>query len=302
MDPLPVVSGFLAAAVRVATPLLWAATGETITERSGVINLGVEGAMLAGALGAAVGASGGGVWVGTGVALAAGLLVGVAFALVAVTAQADQIISGTAVTLGAIGLTGVIYREYFGTAGAGLSLPTLPPLRIPILAEVPLLGPALFAQPILTYAAIGIVPIVWLLVYRTRWGLVLRAVGESREAARVAGVHVGAVRFAATVAGSGLAGLGGASLVLAQVGTFAEQMTAGRGFVAIAIVVLGRWHPFGVMLAALLFGAANASQYLFQAMSLDVPYQVFLMLPYFLTIVALAGVVGQVRAPAELGK
>ena len=293
--------GFLAASVRVATPLLFAAIGETVTERAGVINLGLEGAMLAGALGSALGA-GAGAWSGVAVGALAGAAVAAVFAGWVVGARVNQIIAGTAVTLACVGLTGTIYRKAFGTGGAGLSLPTLGPVPVPGLSRVPLIGPALFAQPTLTYLALGIVPLVWWVLYRTRIGLALRATGEAGPLASAAGVPVRALRFWATVFGGALAGLGGASLVLAQVGTFAENMTAGRGYIAIAIVVLGRWHPGGVALAALLFGAATALQFLFQALGLAVPYQFFLMLPYVLTLLALAGAVGRVQAPAGLAK
>jgi simple sugar transport system permease protein len=170
------------------------------------------------------------------------------------------------------------------------------------LSNIPILGPAFFVQPAPTYLSLALVPLVWWVLYRTRIGLALRAAGEAGSLARTAGVPTRALRFWATVFGGTLAGLGGASLVLAQVGTFAEQMTAGRGYVAIAIVVLGRWHPVGVAFAALLFGAATALQFLFQALGLNVPYQFFLMFPYLLTLLALAGAVGRVRAPADLAK
>ena len=301
-DPVVLVGGFLAAAVRVTTPLLLAATGETVTERSGVINLGVEGMMLAGALAATLGATTAGPWTGVVLAVLAGMLFAGLFAAVTIAARADQIIAGTAVTLAAVGLTGTIYREAYGTGGAGLSLPTLAPVAIPGLSRLPLLGPALFAQPVPTYIALLAVPATWWFLFRTRAGLMLRATGEGAAEARAAGVRVNAVRAAATVAGGAFAGLAGATLVLAQVGSFAENMTAGRGYVAIAIVVLGRWHPIGVAVAALLFGAATALQFVFQSIGLAVPYQLFLMLPYVLTLLALGGAVGRVRAPAELGK
>jgi ABC-type uncharacterized transport system permease subunit len=297
-----VLGGFLAAAVRVATPLLLAATGETVTERAGVINLGLEGMMLAGALAATLGASAAGPWTGLALAVLAGMLLAAAFAAIAIGARADQIIAGTALTLGAVGLTGTIYRHAYGTGGAGLALPTLSPVPIPLLSRIPILGPALFDQPAPTYLALVALPVVWWVLFRTRPGLALRATGEGAAMARAAGVRTGLVRAAATIVGGGFAGLAGATLVLAQVGTFAEKMTAGRGYVAIAIVVLGRWHPAGVAVAALLFGAATALQYVFQALGLAVPYQLFLMLPYVLTLLALAGAVGRVRAPADLGK
>jgi simple sugar transport system permease protein len=296
------VESFLEAAVRVATPLLLAAMGETLAERGGVINLGIEGAMLTGALAAALGATEGGPWAGAVAAVAAGAVIGLLFGLVAVWAGANQIITGTAVTLGAIGLTGAVYRNAYGTNGVGLSLPTFHQLPIPLLETFPVLGRALFAQSLLTYFAYLAVPVVGWLLFRTRWGLALRACGEDPESAAAAGVSVRRVRLEAVVVGSGFAGLAGASLVLAQVGTFAEKMTAGRGFIAIAIVVLGGWRPVRIGLAALFFGGAMALQFVFQSLGSGIPYQAFLMLPYLLTLVVLAGAVGRTRAPAALGQ
>jgi simple sugar transport system permease protein len=302
VGPAVLIGGFLAAAVRVATPLLLAATGELVAERSGVINLGIEGAMLGGALAAAIGSAAAGPWAGLAAGLAAGVLLALVFALIAIGAGADQIIAGTALTLGAVGLTGAIYHLAFGPAGAGLTIPTLGAVRLPGLASIPVLGEALFAQPVTTYLALMAVPIAGWWLYHTRTGLALRAAGEGAAAARAAGVRVRALRTGATLVAGAFAGVAGACLVLAQVGTFTERMTAGRGFVAIAIVVLGRWRPGGVLLAALLFGGAMALQYVFQAAGLAVPYQLFLMLPYVLTLAALAGAARQVRAPAELGR
>jgi len=293
---------FLTSAVRVATPLLLAALGETLAERGGVINLGIEGAMLAGALAAAIGSTAGGPWAGTLAAAVTGAMLSLGFGLIAVAAGANQIISGTAITLGAVGATGAIYREVYGSAGVGLSLPTFPVLPIPGLDRIPLLGPALFEQSILTYLGYAAVPALWFLLFRTRWGLALRAAGESVEAAIAAGVRVKRIRIIALVLGGMFAGIAGASLVLAQVGTFAEKMTAGRGFMAVAIVVLGGWRPGRVAGAALFFGAAMALQFLFQSIVSNLPYQLFLMLPYLLTLLVLAGGVGRVRSPAELGR
>ncbi len=302
MEAVVLVGGFLAAAVRVATPLLLAATGETLTQRSGVLNLGLEGMMLAGALAATLGATASGPWTGVALAVLAGMALAGVFALVTIGARADQVIAGTAITLGAIGLTGTIYRQAYGAAGAGLDLPTLAPIPIPGLSALPVLGPALFAQPAPTYLGLLAVPAVWWLLFRTRVGLALRATGESAEVARASGVPTRLIRATAVIVGGGFAGFAGATLVLAQVGSFAERMTAGRGYVAIAIVVLGRWHPVGVAVAALAFGAAMALQFLFQTLELETPYQLFLMLPYVLALLALAGVVGRVRAPGDLGK
>jgi ABC-type uncharacterized transport system permease subunit len=302
MEPVALVGGFLAAAVRVATPLLLAATGETVSQRSGVLNLGVEGMMLAGALAATLGATASGPWAGVALAVLAGMVLAGVFALVTIGARADQVIAGTAITLGAVGLTGTIYRQAYGAAGAGLDLPTLAPIPIPVLSTVPVLGPALFSQPAPTYLGLLAIPAVWWLLFRTRIGLALRATGESAAVARASGVPTRLIRASAVITGGGFAGLAGATLVLAQVGTFAEKMTAGRGYVAIAIVVLGRWHPVGVAIAALAFGAAMALQFLFQTLGLETPYQLFLMLPYVLALLALAGVVGRVRPPGDLGK
>jgi general nucleoside transport system permease protein len=302
MEPIALVGAFLAAAVRVATPLLLAATGETVTQRSGVMNLGLEGMMLAGALAATLGASGAGPWTGVAFGVLAGIALAALLALVTIGARADQVITGTAITLGAVGLTGAIYRQAYGSAGAGLDLPTLAPIPIPGLSTLPVLGPAFFAQPAPTYLGFIAIPAVWWFLFRTRTGLALRATGESAAVARAAGVPTGLVRAVATLIGGGFAGLAGATLVLAQVGTFAEKMTAGRGYVAIALVVMGRWHPGWVAVAALAFGAAMALQFLFQTLELEVPYQLFLMLPYVLGLLALAGVVGRVRAPGDLGR
>jgi ABC-type uncharacterized transport system permease subunit len=287
-DSLIVLTGFLAAAVRISTPLLLAATGEMLNARGGVINLGIEGAMLAGALASAIGSLGYGAGMGVVFAVLAGVLVAGLFAAVAIGARADQIITGTAITLGAIGLTGTINRTAFGPGGPGLSIPTLPAVGIPGLRSIPGLGPALFEQPLLPYLAWLLIPLASWFLFRSWWGLALRATGESPEAARASGVPVERLQTLSVLAGGAMAGLAGATLVLAQVGTFAEKMTAGRGFIAIAIVVLGRRHPWGVVLASLLFGAAGALQFAFQAMGLALPYQLFLVMPYLLALMALA--------------
>ncbi len=291
------IADLLTAGVRVATPLALAAIGETVVERGGMINLGIEGAMLAGALGAAIGASAAGAGAGIGVAVVAGIATSALFAAVAIGARADQIITGTAVTLGITGLTGLIARRVFGDAGAGLSLPTLPPIAIPALSRIPLLGEAFFHQSILSYLGYVLFPLSAWLLFRTRFGLELRASGESAPAAAAAGVRVGRVQTVAVLFGGGMAGLAGASLVLAQVGTFTERMTAGRGFIAIAIVALGRRTTLGVAGAALLFGGATALQYVVQASSSPVPYQLWQVLPYLLALGVMAA--GRKRMMAD---
>ena len=295
------IDALLEASVRTATPLALAALGETVAERAGVINIGLEGVILAGAFGALVGASAGAVG-GVVAGLIAGVATAAVFAVFALGARADQIIVGTAVTLLATGVTGTAYRTIYGASGAALSIPTLQPAPIPLLSELPLLGRALFTQPVFTYAVYLLIPALWWWMYRTHAGLALRAIGEAPEVARTAGVHERRLRVGAVLFGGLLGGASGASLVLAQSGTFAEGMSAGRGFIAIAIVVLGRWHPVGVGLAALLFGAASALQFFFQATGWRVPYQLFLLLPYALTLVLLGVRRGRTAAPAALGQ
>ncbi len=294
-------TAFLEAAVRLGVPLSLAALGETVTERSGVINIGLEGSIIAGALGAALGAlAAGSAGIGVLVGAGAGLLVAAVFAAFAVGLNTDQIITGTAVTLGGLGLTGAVYQARFGATGAALTLPTLAVEPIPVLYQVPVVGTALFAQAPTAYLAYALAPILWFFLYRTEWGLELRAVGEAPGAAEAAGIRVRWTRFFATLLGGTLAGIAGAHLSLAHVGTFAENMSAGRGFIAIAVVVLGRWNPLWVLVAALAFGAASALQFFLQTLGLDLPYQLFLAFPYLLTLAALAGWVGRSRAPAAL--
>jgi ABC-type uncharacterized transport system permease subunit len=294
------VEALLEASVRTATPLALAALGETVAERAGVINIGLEGVILAGAFGALVGANTGTLG-GATAGLIAGLATAAVFAAFAVGARADQIIAGTAVTLLATGLTGTLYRAIYGAAGAALTIPTVAPLPIPLLSEIPLIGRALFAQPPFTYAVYLLIPALWWWMYRTHGGLALRAIGEAPEAARAAGIRERRVRVGAVVFGGIRGGASGASLVLAQSGTFAEGMSAGRGFIAIGIVVLGRWHPMGVGIAAILFGAASALQFFLQATGWGVPYQLFLLLPYALTLVLLGVRRGRAAPPAALG-
>jgi ABC-type uncharacterized transport system permease subunit len=300
---LAIGAGFLESTVRTATPLAFAALGECISERAGVINIGLEGSIIAGALGATVAAGVLGVGGGFAAGAFAGLLVAAVFGLFTVGLRADQIITGTAITMFALGLTGTLYRTIFGTSGVALDTPTSGVLRIPGLADLPLVGHALFAQPPATYAVMLIAPLLAWWMQRTHSGLALRAIGEYPDAAVAAGIAPRRYQLLAVLFAGAMAGLAGATLVLAQAGTFVEGMSAGRGFIAIAIVVLGRWRPLGVAAAALLFGAANSLQVLFQSMGWSgVPYQLFLALPYVLTLLVLAGAGGRAAAPAALGK
>jgi simple sugar transport system permease protein len=296
------VGPFVEATIRTATPLALAALGETIVERAGVINIGLEGTIIAGAFAAVLGAARlglSGAFVGS---VVAGATCAAILALLVVTLRAEQIVAGTALTLLALGVTGLLYRGTFGTSGAALTIPTARPLPLPGLSQLPVVGQALFAQPVTTYVAYALAPTLAWWLARTHAGLALRAVGENPDAARAAGVSPERLRWGALIFGGALGGLSGGCLVVAQVGTFAEGMSAGRGFVAIAIVALGRWSPLGVGIAALFFGAASALQFVFQSLGWTVPYQIFLAIPYALALAALVGVTGTRSAPASLGR
>jgi ABC-type uncharacterized transport system permease subunit len=290
-------SAFLEASVRTATPLLLAATGEVVCERAGVINIALEGCLIAGAF-AAFAAGSAGLAAGYVAALASGAIIGALLALFVVLFRRDQIIVGTALTMLALGVTGTLFRARTGQA---IVVATQDVTVIPGLSQLPVIGHALFAQPAITYVALVLVPIVAWFLYRTHAGLALRAIGESPDVARTAGVRVGALQSAAIVFGSALGGLAGGALVLAQAGTFAEGMSAGRGFLAIAIVALGRWRPAGVLLASIVFGIAMAFQFAVQSLGWHIRYELVLMIPYVLTLVAL-GAFRRGDSPAMLGR
>jgi ABC-type uncharacterized transport system permease subunit len=295
-------TAFLDAGVRTATPLAYAALGELVVERAGVINIGLEGAIIGGAFGALVFAGSGSVPLGFAGAALAGVLVAALFAVFVVTLRTDQIITGTAMSMLGLGLTGTLYRTMFGSTGASLHTPTIAPIAVPGLSAIPVVGSALFDQPAVTYVLYVITPALAWWFYRSAGGLALRSVGEHPEAAMAAGISPSRVQWAALLFGGAMGGVAGGTLVLAQVGTFAEGMSAGRGFIAIAIVVLGRWTPFGVAGAALVFGAASALQTLAQTTGWAMPYQLPLAFPYVLTLVLLASARTRTAAPAALGK
>jgi ABC-type uncharacterized transport system permease subunit len=297
------VAASLEATVRWATPFGLAALGECVSERAGVINIGLEGSIIAGALGATVGAGLFGPAFGFVAGALSGVLVAAFFALFAVWMRSDQIITGTAITMFALGLTGTLYRLIYGAGGVSLSTPTTGPWAIPGLSAIPYIGPAFFNQPPVTYLLYAAIAMVAWWMSRTQAGLALRAVGERPEAAAAAGIHTRRVQLLAVLFAGLMAGLAGATLVLAQAGTFVEHMSAGRGFIAIAIVVLGRWRPLGVAAASLLFGAAYTLQNLFQSMGLSsIPYNLFLAAPYVLTLIVLSFSRSGTSSPAALGQ
>ena len=295
------MEALLEASLRLAAPLLIAALGELWVERSGVINIGIEGTMLTGAFaGFAAAVATESPAVGVAAAAAAGCAVGVLFAVFAIVRKVDQIVVGMAVNLMALGATGLGARALY--AGSPPAAPTVPVLTLPGLVEIPILGSVLFAQTPFVYAGLGLAVAVAVALARTGPGLRLRAVGESARAADAEGVAVDRVRFGAVLAGSALAGVAGAVLTLAHSDTFTEGMTAGRGFIALAVVIFGRWSAGGVVGAALFFGAATALQFRLQARGAEIPYPVFLMFPYLVTLAVLAVAGGRARAPADLGR
>jgi simple sugar transport system permease protein len=295
------MEGLLEASLRLAAPLLLAALGELVLERAGVINVGVEGAMLTGAFaGFAVSAGAGSAAAGVAVAALAGAGMGGLFAIFAVGRGADQIVVGTAINLLALGATALASRALW--AGAPPPAPTVGPLCSGPAAELAFLGPVLLRQTPFVWAALALAGAIGVALSRTRAGLRLRAVGEAARAADAEGVPVGRTRFAAAIFGSALAGLAGSALSLAHSDTFTEGMTAGRGFIALAVVIFGRWRASGVLLAALFFGCATAVQFRLQARGASIPYPLSLMLPYLLTLGVLAVASVRARAPGDLGR
>jgi ABC-type uncharacterized transport system permease subunit len=296
------LDGFLESAVRGATPLAFAALGELIAQRSGVINLGIEGCIILGAFAAFAA----GVALGPSAGLVAGGLAGamlaLLFALFILRFRAQQIIAGTAITMLGLGLSATLHRIMSDPSATSAHVDTLSPLSLPLLSALPVVGPAFFAQSVATYALYLLFPLAAFALFRMHAGIALRTVGEVPAAARAAGYNPGRVQLVAVTLGGMLAGIGGATLVVVNTGTFSDGMSSGRGFIAIAIVALGRWGPLGVAIGALIFGAASALQFLAQAAGWDVPYNLVLASPYVLTLVALAVFRGTRAAPASLGR
>lgn len=276
---------FFVSTLAFALPILLAALGELVGEKSGVINIGLEGQMLAGALaGAAASFTFHNAAVGLAAAVTAGVLLAAIFAWLVVSLRADAIVVGTGVNLFALGITGVLHRAISNRAAGGAY-------------EAQVLPEWVFA-----IIALLLIPLLWWGLKETRLGLQLRASGEYPSAAEAAGASVAKLRWAATLFNGALCGMAGAFLSMANTNSFAENMTAGRGFIALAIVIFGRWHPLGALAAALLFGAANAAQFQLQSQLGTEFYPLLLALPYVLTILTLAGFAGRTKAPAALGK
>ena len=297
---MDVMIDLAAATLRVATPILFAALGELYCERAGVLNLGIEGTMFIGALaGFLVSYVSQSAWLGLLAAILAGVLFGALMALLTVRLGLNQHVSGLGTTLLASGLALFIYRLAFGAPSVQPKSPAFPLIEPPAL-----FGPLapLFKQYGLTYVALALVPLTWWVLRRTGFGLKLRAVGENPEAADTAGVNVFRVRYTALMIGGALMAVGGAFLSLAQLGTFTFGIIAGRGWVAIALVIFGNWQAFRVFGGALLFGALSVLQLRLQAEGVDIPYQALLALPYLVTILALALAGRNASYPAALLK
>ncbi|NJP09144.1 MAG: ABC transporter permease [Leptolyngbyaceae cyanobacterium RU_5_1] len=299
--PLSFLSDYLTASLRLSVPLAFAALGGLFSERSGVLNIGLEGMLLTGAfVSAATTFASGSVWVGTLAAVGAGGLVGVLHAYLSVTLRVDQLVSGLAINLSAAGLTAFGSRLVFNTATTQ-RLPGIGPIAIPGLSQIPILGSLLFNQDLMVYVLLLLIPLITYFLFRTSLGLTLRAVGEYPHAADTAGIQVALVRYVSVTWSGCLAALGGTYLVLVHVKFFTEGMSAGKGFIALAALIFGRWHPVGTVLACFLFGATEALQLRIQAFNLNIPYQFLVMLPYLIALLALVGLAGRSTPPAALG-
>ena len=299
--PIP---GLLVGTVGLSVPLIFGALGGVISERVGVVNVAIEGQLLAGAFASAVVAS---VTqqpiAGLLAATIAGVLVSFVLAAFSIKYIVDQVIVGVVLNVLVVGLTSFLFSKVLAPNAAVLnSPPRFERIPIPILGEIPILGPVLFRQTIIVYIMYIAVAVVWFALFKTKWGLRLRSVGEHPQAADTVGINVNRTRFWNVSLAGAIAGFGGAYFTLGSVGGFNKEMTAGAGFIALAAVIFGRWDPIRATLAALLFGFASNLQSVLSIIGSPVPSEFMLMLPYLVTIFAVAGLVGQVRGPAASGK
>lgn len=292
----------VAATVRIATPLLFAALGGLISERAGTFAVGIEGMMLAGAFGGAIAVlTTASPVLGLAVAALSGAAIASIVAIATTKFRADQMVTGLAVNILALGLTSFLLRGLFGGRAPVIRLPTLGAWPIPYLSDIPLIGLILFRQPALVYIALVLTAAVYVFLAKTRSGLMLRAVGENPEAAYAVGTNPVLVRMAAIIVGGAFAGLGGAVLSLQEVGTFTDGMTNGRGFIALAAIIVGRWTPFGALFGCLLFGAVAALELRVQGWGLPVSSYVIQMIPYIVALALLAGIGRSAKMPAAIG-
>lgn len=297
---LTVFVGVLASGIRLATPYLFAAIGETFGQRSGVLNLGVEGQMLLGAFAAFyVTFVTGNLGLGILAAILVGALMGLAMAFVTVNLHAEQGISGIGFYLFGLGMSDLLFQKLLGTVE---TVSGFPALKIPILGDIPILGEIFFRQSLLVYVAYLMVPVAWFVLNKTTLGLKIRSVGENPQAADSLGVNVSTIRYFTIILGGMLSGLAGASLSIGLLNVFQQNMTSGQGFIAVALVYFGGWRPAGVMIGALLFSMINALQLWVQIKNIPIPSDFAVMMPYVLTILALVIAVKRERPPRALSK
>jgi simple sugar transport system permease protein len=303
-DPNFLIVPILIATFRMSVPFLLAGVGEVYSERSGVLNIGMEGFMLFGALfGYMVAVRSGSPWIGALGGMAAGGLLSLVHAYFSVTLGVDQIITGTGIWLFGEGITGFLARTFIWKGGrAAPGAPQFTPINIPGLDRIPFIGPILNQQNMLFYIAIGLIVVGSIVLFRTSFGLKIRAVGVNPLAADDAGVSVFATRYTGVLICGLLCGLAGVSLSIGIVDTFTERMTAGRGFITLAIVIFANWRPHRVVWGALLFAGVSALQLRFQAMGVPVPYPFMVMLPYVIAMIALVGIVRKVSVPTYLAR
>src|SRR5512141_475970 len=293
-----VLIGILAAGIRLATPYLYAAIGETFSQRSGVLNLGVEGQMLLGAFAAFyVALVSGNLWLGVLAALVVGAIMGLAMAFVTVNLHAQQGISGIGFYLFGLGLSELLFQMMLGKI---VTINGFAKINIPVLSAIPGLGPIFFQQSVLVYGAYLLVPLAWFVLNKTTLGLKIRSVGENPDAADSLGVSVAKVRYFTIILGGALSGIAGASLSISLLNVFQENMTSGLGFIAVALVYFGAWRPVGVLIGALLFSMVNSLQLWIQVLGIPIPSDIAVMMPYVLTIIVLVVSVSRVRAPSAL--
>ena len=301
LEDVFVWSALIAAMLRFATPLVFGALGGIICERSGVINIGLEGMMLMGAFFGIFGADlTGSWWLGVLIGMASGGALALIHALFSIQFRADQVVSGFAMNLLALGITGYVFIAHYGDQGTPDDIPRVPVLTLPGIDDIPFVGDAIGRASLLTWLALLLVPLLALYLFRTPRGLRLRSVGEKPRAADSVGVPVIRTRYLAVIASGLLAALGGVYLSIAFLGSFSQNLTAGRGYIALAAVIFGAWRPAGALAAALLFGFSSALAQRLPAFS-ESTAVLFQALPYVLTLIVVAGVIGRTRPPAAIG-
>ena len=297
---LSVVAGILTSAIRLATPYLYAAIGEAFSQRSGVVNLGVDGIMLVSAYASFfIVLTTGSIWLGLLAAIVVGLLMGLLMSFVSVTLKAEQGISGIGLYMFGLGLSSLLFKTTIGTVK---TVTGFQPVKIPLLGDIPVIGEIFFHHSLLVYGAFLLVPIAWWVMEKTTLGLRIKSVGQNPAAADSLGVNVDRVRYLSVCTGAVLAGIAGASLSISLLNLFQDNLTAGQGFIAVALVYFGGWRPVGILWGALLFSTVNAFQLWMQVLGVKIPSDVAIMLPYLLTIAALAIAINRVRQPAALNK